>query len=81
MLWEHGLQSGVVQAAITAAPGVVAVSAGSRLSVLEAHYGHRVFKALATRGSTFTSPPTVCNGVIYVGDSAGYLWAYSLDGR
>jgi outer membrane protein assembly factor BamB len=81
VIWEHGFQSGPVTAALATSPGLVAVSAGTRLSIVETAHGHRVFKALATRGAIFTSPPTLCNGVVYVGDSAGYLWAYSVNGR
>lgn len=84
-IWQQPL-SGPVLGAVSAVPGLVVVGAGSSTVALTAADGTRAFTAPVA--STAKPAPaviyaaaTIANGIIYQGDTYGYLYAYSVDGR
>ena len=81
-IWRTGISSGSVLGAVSAAPGIVVVGAGSMMVVLDAGHGTLLFKApAATAGAAnpaiFYGAATIVQGVIYQGDTHGNLYAYA----
>lgn len=75
-IWRHCMQDGPVLGAIALANGVVAVSQGRYLMVLNAATGSTLFRFEDTNsGSTFFGGPSISHGVIYVGNMDGRLYA------
>lgn len=75
-IWRHCMQDGHVLGAIAIANGVVAVSQGRFLMVLNASTGSTLFRFEDTNsGSTFFGGPSISHGVIYVGNMDGRLYA------
>lgn len=82
--WQTALIAPVL-ASVTAAPGIVIVGAGHRIYILNATSGSIITTLQAevvgaTRGK-FWSAPTIANGVLYEGDTNGFLYAYSPGGQ
>jgi polyvinyl alcohol dehydrogenase (cytochrome) len=80
-LWQDGLP-GPVLAAVTAAPGIIAVGAGTNTFVLRSQDGLVLFTA-ADSGATTTRPapfwgaPSIAHGTLYEGAADGYVYAYT----
>ena len=73
-----------VLASVTAAPGIVVVGAGHKTWVLDATTGSIIMSLQAelagqTRGR-FWAAPTIADGVLYEGDTQGFLYAYTPGG-
>lgn len=82
--WERTLTAPVL-ASVTAAPGIVVVGASHKILVLDASTGAVVSTLQAElvgqkRGS-FWSAPVIADGVLYEGDSQGFVYAYSPGGQ
>jgi outer membrane protein assembly factor BamB len=78
-LWEYCLTNGPVLAAVTVIPGIVVVEEGPAFDVLNATSGKTLFVYKdANAYSTFDGPATVSNGVLYVGNLDGLLYAFGL---
>jgi outer membrane protein assembly factor BamB len=79
-VWRRGLSSGPVLGAVTAVPGLAMVGAGSSVVVLDSGRGTIVFQTSAggsaARGSTFYGAASVADGVLYLGDTSGNLYAF-----
>lgn len=85
-LWQDCLHNGPVLGSVTVAgttpsTEVVAVSQGNTVTVASAATG----KTLASlsdhqHNSLLYAPPTIANGVLYVGNMDGNLYAYSING-
>ena len=79
VLWVRCLMHGPVLAAVTAIPGVLVVEEGPAFDVLNATSGMTLFVYRdANAYSTFDGPATVSNGVLYVGNLDGMLYAFGL---
>lgn len=75
-LWIDCL-SGPVLGAVTAVPGVIFVGAGNTFQAISMSTGAMLwtFKDTAT-GSDFYGPAAISNGVVYVGNMDGKLYAF-----
>jgi len=85
-VWQKGLLQGHVLAAVTAAPGLVVVEAGSSLLVVRSSDGTILFTGRANgftskNPAIFWGPATISHGVLYEGDTHGYMYAYSMLGK
>jgi len=80
-LWRTGLSMGHVLASVTAAPGLVVVGAGATIVVMSSTTGTILFKGLQPNSGIFFGAPTISHGVLYEGDTAGHLYAYSVLGK
>ncbi|HEX6481161.1 MAG TPA: PQQ-binding-like beta-propeller repeat protein [Ktedonobacteraceae bacterium] len=79
VLWVRCLIHGPVLAAVTAIPGVLVVEEGPAFDVLNATSGMRLFVySDANASSIFDGPATVSNGVLYVGNLDGVLYAFGV---
>jgi hypothetical protein len=72
-----------VLAAVTAAPGLVAVGEGSYTEVLNASNGNVLLHAPVNSISTtnpakFNGAPSIAYGTLFEGDDHGYLYAYEV---
>jgi len=75
-LWEHCLLSGPVLGAVTEVPGVLAVTQGTYLMLIAASSGQTLFRYQdTTSGSLFYGAASISNGVLYVGNQDGHLYA------
>ncbi len=78
-IWRHCLNDGPVLGAVTMAPGIVVVTQGRYLMVIRASDGHTLYRYFDTNsGSTFWSSASISNGVLYVGNMDGHLYAIGL---
>ncbi len=75
-LWEACLKDGPVLGAVTAVPGVVAVGEGPKLVLLATSSGQFLFTSPAPTGLSFYGPASISNGVLYIGDTGGNLYAF-----
>ncbi len=73
VVWEHGLSSPVVPA-LAYDNGMVFAGVGSRLEVLDAASGGRLFSYLT--GATIYGPPSISNGIVFIGSGDTNLWAF-----
>ena len=79
VLWMRCLIHGPVLAAVTAIPGALVVEEGPAFDVLNATTGRTLFVYTdANASSTFGGPATISNGVLYVGNLDGILYAFGL---
>ncbi len=82
-LWQHCMGNGPVLGSVTAtASGVVAASQGNTVIVMNASTGAtvaRLHDLLA--GSKLYGGPSISNGVLFVGNIDGNIYAYSLNGQ
>ena len=78
-LWEHCLSSGPVLGAVTEVPGVLAVGQGMYLMVIAASTGQTLFRYQDTNsGSLFYGAASISNGMLYIGNQDGNLYAFGL---
>jgi outer membrane protein assembly factor BamB len=78
ILWRRCLPDGPVLGAVASAPGVVAVAEGNQILVVSATSGQTLF-AYTTRSAIWAAP-SIANGVLYIGDNSGSLYAFSVTG-
>ena len=83
-LWQHCMMSGPVLGSITVAGAtptseVAAVSQGNTVIVVNANTGKTLARLTDHKhGSLLYSPPTISNGILFVGNMDGNLYAYSV---
>lgn len=73
-LWKDCLNDGPVLAAVSAVPGVAVVGEGKHLVVVATATGKILFNYTAAR--RFWGAASVSNGVLYIGDVNGQLYAF-----
>jgi outer membrane protein assembly factor BamB len=73
-LWEDCLNDGAVLAAVSAVPGVAVVGEGTHLVVVATATGQILFNFAA--GKRFWGAASISNGVLYIGDVKGNLYAF-----
>jgi outer membrane protein assembly factor BamB len=76
-VWERGIPEGPVIASVSAAPGIVAVGAGSYTYVLSSKDGSVLFRAGTDQPTVFWGAPSISHGTLYEGDAGGLLHAYT----
>ena len=76
-VWQRCLPDGPVLGAVAAVPGIVALGEGNKLLLLSATSGQTLYSY--TTQSTIWGAPSVADGVLYVGDNGGTLYALSLN--
>lgn len=76
-VWQDCLQGGPVLGAVTAVPGVVFAGQGSYFTAFDASTGNTLFSYQdSNSGSNFWGPASVANGVAYIGNQDGTLFAF-----
>ncbi|HLJ34606.1 MAG TPA: PQQ-binding-like beta-propeller repeat protein, partial [Ktedonobacteraceae bacterium] len=75
-LWQDCFITGQVQGAVTVVPGVIAVGAGTALKLVASTSGKILFTYFLTSG-VFFGATSISNGVLYIGDSKGNLYAFA----
>jgi outer membrane protein assembly factor BamB len=78
-VWQRCAPGGDADAALTAIPGVVFEAAGSNLYGLSAGTGSTLFKFHAY--NWFYAPAMVAGGTLYIGNTDGRLYAFSIGGH
>jgi hypothetical protein len=73
-MWEDCLNDGAVLAAVSAVPGVAVVGEGTHLVVVATATGQVLFNFAA--GKRFWGAASISNGVLYIGDVRGNLYAF-----
>jgi outer membrane protein assembly factor BamB len=73
VVWAHGLADPVIPA-LAYDNGMVFAGSGPRLEVFDASNGNRL-ASYATGAGTY-SPPTISNGIVYMGSGDGNLYAF-----
>jgi outer membrane protein assembly factor BamB len=63
-------------AAVTAAPGIVEVNAGNQAMVVDASSGQTLFTYTDPSGNFFWGPAQISNGVLYVINLDGNVFAF-----
>ena len=77
IIWERCAVDGPVMGAVTAVPGVVAVGEETALWLVATSDGHDLFKTWDTStNSQYYEGPTIANGILYIGNKDGELYAY-----
>ncbi len=77
VVWAQCMPDGPVLGAVTAVPGVVAVTEGTALWLMATSDGHSLFKAVDnSNGSQYYAAPSIANGVVYAANKDGNLFAY-----
>ena len=81
-LWKIGA-AGPVLGAVTTSSGVVVIGNGAFTTVVSGSDGSVLFKGSVAnpKAAMIFGAATIANGRIYQGDTAGYLYAYGIDGR
>ena len=75
--WRNCLHSGPVIAAVTAVPGVVFLGQGAYFMGFDASTGNTLFSYQDTNSnSNFWGPASISNGVAYIGNQDGTLFAF-----
>lgn len=75
-LWRDCFPSGNVPGAVTAVPGVAVVGAGPDIEVVGTASGKILFTYKDTStGARFVDGASISNGVLYMGDTNGFLYA------
>ena len=78
-IWEQCFGDGRIFAAVTVAPGIVAVGARRFFRVIDSSSGKQLFAFEDTNKDTyFYGAATIAHGVIYVGNNDGNLYAFGL---
>jgi hypothetical protein len=76
--WQNCLQGGPVIGAVTAVPGVVFLGQGPYFVGFDASAGNTLFSYQDTNaGSDFWGPASISNGVAYIGNQDGTLFAFT----
>ena len=78
-VWQRCAPGGDAEAALTATPGVVFEAAGYNLYGLSATTGATLFKFRAYHW--FYAPAMVAGGTLFIGNTDGRLYAFSIGGR
>lgn len=82
-IWQACMTDGPILGAVTAVPGVVAVTEGNGLVLVAASNGHTLFKKqdTSTSGSSqYYGGPAIANGVVYAGNQDGNFFAFGTSG-
>jgi outer membrane protein assembly factor BamB len=78
-LWEHCLANGPVLAPVTVVPDIVVVEEGTTMDIISAASGKTLFTYTdSNNGSAFAGAASIANGVLYVGNFDGNLYAFGL---
>lgn len=78
IIWQHCMKSGSVTGAVIAVPGLVVLGQGTYMMVLDATSGNTLFRYNDTNsGSRFWGWASVSNGVLYIGNKDGRLYAFA----
>jgi len=78
-LWEHCLANGPVLAPVTVIPDIVVVEEGPTMDIISAASGKTLFTYTdSNNGSVFGGAASIANGVLYVGNFDGNLYAFGL---
>ena len=78
-IWEKCWTAGRALNAVVAVPGVVVVGQGRYLNVLSASSGQQLYRYIDTgKNSNFDGSPTISNGILYIGNQDGNLYAFGL---
>ena len=82
-VWQHCMGAGPVLGSVTAtASGVVAASQGNTVIVMNASTGATVARLSDNlAGSLLYGGPSISNGVLFVGNIDGNIYAYSVNGQ
>ena len=76
--WQHCMKASPVTGAVIAVPGLVILGQGTYLMVLDATSGNTLFRYNDTNsGSRFWGWASVSNGVLYIGNKDGRLYAFA----
>ncbi len=75
-LWQHCLVHKTVLGAVTVVPGVAAIIEGPNLVLVDATSGATLFTHPGSTTARFYGSPSLSNGVLYVGDRNGHLYAF-----
>jgi polyvinyl alcohol dehydrogenase (cytochrome) len=76
--WEDCLSADVL-GPVTAVPGVAEVGSGTSFILVDTQTGAQLFNFQDTgAGSQFMGPGSIANGVLYHGNTDGYLYAFGL---
>jgi len=79
IIWQHCMKSGSVTGAVIAIPGLVILGQGTYMMVLDATSGNTLFRYDDTNSSSrFWGWASVSNGVLYIGNKDGRLYAFAL---
>ena len=77
-IWEHCMTTGPVLGAVTVVPGVAVIGNGNYLIVVNTVTGATLFRYKDTNANTvFFGAASISNGVLYIGDSTGHLFAFA----
>jgi len=77
IVWADCLQSGPVIGAVTGVPGVVFVGAGNTVYAVNMNNGAILWTYQDTlTGSNFWGPAAISNGIAYIGNQDGNLYAF-----
>jgi hypothetical protein len=77
-IWEHCMTTGPVLGAVTVVPGVAVIGNGYYLIVVNTVTGATLFRYKDTNANTvFFGAASISNGVLYIGDSTGHLFAFA----
>src|SRR3989440_1701269 len=74
-LWQHCLVKTVL-GAVTMVPGVAAIIEGRNLVLVDASSGATLLTYPGSTTARFYGSPSISNGVLYVGDRNGHLYAF-----
>jgi polyvinyl alcohol dehydrogenase (cytochrome) len=78
-VWSHCMFAGPVLGAVTAVNGVVVVGEGTYVIVVNASTSATIFRFNdTTSGSTFFASSSISNGIMYMGNADGHLYAFGL---
>jgi hypothetical protein len=79
-LWQVGFTNGAAVGAVAADPGLAMVGHSRVETVVNTQTGAVLLNATAPSGSSFWGAASIAHGVVYAGDTAGVLHAYSVNG-
>ena len=72
------MTTGPVLGAVTVVPGVAVIGNGNYLIVVNTGSGATLFRYQDTNANTvFYGAASISNGVLYIGDSTGHLFAFA----
>jgi outer membrane protein assembly factor BamB len=85
-VWSDVFTDGPVLGAVTSSPGLAVVGEGPFTVMVNSGNGAILFRApvktiVSGKPAVFFGAPTIAHGVLYEGDSQGYLYAYSVGGQ
>ena len=77
-LWKDCLTTGPVLGAVTGVPGVAFAAAGKSVFAVNMSTGAMLWTFQDTStGSNFWGSATISNGIVYIGNQDGKLYAFS----